>query len=430
MITDIKNAIEVKNISKSFRVYQDKSHQLKDAVIFRNNKYEIRRVINDISFTVQKGESLGLIGKNGCGKSTTLKMLTKILKPDTGSIEMNGKVSSLIELGAGFHPDMSGRENIYINASIFGIKEKEIAKRMETIIRFSELEDYIDNPVRTYSSGMYTRLAFSVAINVDADILLIDEILAVGDAGFQAKCFNKLRQLKEEGVTIVLVSHSLQQVEQICDRAIWIDSGLVRMIGNPRQVCDEYMREMDLQRRNRMKQELMEQDKGVAGGCIGLTEFCGPDAERECCGEVCFTEIRLENEEGKNCCEVDIYKDYTFVLRYRDEHPGRLINFRIRIFREDWIMCYETSIALENNQLIQSRKEGEVRCHIKNHLLTCKYIVDFEITDEKGEYLDRALRLIEFRVINDCDHENGVLYMEHQWTVDEENVEKTTFWRG
>ena len=159
------NVIEVNHINKSFRVYQDKSHQLKDAVIFRNSKYEIRNVIKDISFSVKKGEAVGLIGKNGCGKSTTLKMLTKILKPDSGNISIKGRVSSLIELGAGFHPDMSGRENIYINASIFGIKEKEITRRMDSIIQFSELEEYIDNPVRTYSSGMYTRLAFSVAIN-------------------------------------------------------------------------------------------------------------------------------------------------------------------------------------------------------------------------------------------------------------------------
>ena len=189
---DINNAIEVNGVTKKFKVYYDKGSELKEKILFwKRNKYENRTVLDDISFTVKKGEAIGLVGKNGCGKSTTLKLLTKIIYPDEGSIEMCGRVSSLIELGAGFHPDMTGRENIYTNASIFGLGKKEIDRRLDDIIAFSELHEFIDSPVRTYSSGMYMRLAFSVAINVDADILLIDEILAVGDANFQAKCFNK-----------------------------------------------------------------------------------------------------------------------------------------------------------------------------------------------------------------------------------------------
>ena len=215
-----ETAIEVNNITKNFKVYLDKGAQLKERLLFRKrNKYELRQVLKGISFTVKKGEAVGLIGHNGCGKSTTLKLLTRIMYPDSGSITMNGRVSSLIELGAGFHPDMSGRENIYTNAAIFGLTKKEIDARLNDIVEFSELEEFIDNPVRTYSSGMYMRLAFSVAINVDADILLIDEILAVGDANFQAKCFNKLKEIKANGTTIVIVSHSLGQIEQICDRS-------------------------------------------------------------------------------------------------------------------------------------------------------------------------------------------------------------------
>ena len=195
-----ENAIEVRDLTKKFKVYMDKGSQLKERVLFRKrNRYEERWVLNGISFNVRKGEAVGLIGHNGCGKSTTLKLLTKIIYPDSGTVEMNGRVSSLIELGAGFHPDMSGRENIYTNASIFGLSKKEIDARVDEIIAFSELEDYIDNPVRTYSSGMYMRLAFSVAINVDADILLIDEILAVGDAHFQEKCFEKMQEIKKNG---------------------------------------------------------------------------------------------------------------------------------------------------------------------------------------------------------------------------------------
>ena len=193
-----ENAIEVNHISKKFKVYMDKGHTLKEKMLFsKRRKYEERIVLDDISFEVKKGEAIGLIGQNGCGKSTTLKLLTRIMYPDSGNIEMCGRVSSLIELGAGFHPDMSGRQNIYTNASIFGLTRKEIEARFDDIVAFSELEQFIDNPVRTYSSGMYMRLAFSVAINVDADILLIDEILSVGDSSFQTKCFKKILDLKK-----------------------------------------------------------------------------------------------------------------------------------------------------------------------------------------------------------------------------------------
>ena len=193
------NAIEVKNISKSFRLYHDKSLTLKERLLFFNRaKYEEVQVLSDVSFDVKKGTTVGLIGRNGSGKSTLLKLLSGIIYPDSGEIKLNGRVSSLLELGAGFHPDFTGRENIYNNASIFGLSRKEIDKRYNQIVEFSELDGYIDNPVRTYSSGMYMRLAFSVAINVDADILLIDEILAVGDANFQKKCMDKINELKKK----------------------------------------------------------------------------------------------------------------------------------------------------------------------------------------------------------------------------------------
>lgn len=237
-----ENAIEVKNISKKFKVYYDKGTTLKEKVLFeKRRKYENRVVLKDISFQVKKGEAIGLIGHNGCGKSTTLKLLTRIMYPDSGTIEINGRVSSLIELGAGFHPDMTGRENIYINAAIFGLTRKEIDNRLQDIIDFSELHEFIDNPVRTYSSGMYMRLAFSVAINVDAEVLLIDEILGVGDANFQAKCFNKLKEIKAKGTTIVIVSHSLNQIEQICERSLWIHDGMIREEGLPKEVHQHYL---------------------------------------------------------------------------------------------------------------------------------------------------------------------------------------------
>lgn len=237
-----ENAIEVKDLYKMFKVYQDKGTQLKERLLFwRRNRYEKRQVLEGVSFEIKKGETVGLIGYNGCGKSTTLKLLSKIIYPDSGNIALTGRISCLIELGAGFHPDMSGRENIYINAAIFGLGRKEIERRMPDIIAFSELEPFIDNPVRTYSSGMYMRLAFSVAINVDADILLIDEILAVGDAAFQEKCFERLKEIHESGATILIVSHSREQIEDFCDRCIWIDQGKIRMEGETAKVTEAYM---------------------------------------------------------------------------------------------------------------------------------------------------------------------------------------------
>ena len=176
------------------------------------------------------------------GKSTLLKLMTKILYPNKGTLETHGKLTSLLELGAGFHPDFTGRENIYFNAAIFGLTRQEIDKRIDEIIEFSELGDFIDNPVRTYSSGMYMRLAFSIAINVDAEILLIDEILAVGDQHFQDKCFAKLKEMKKSEKTIVIVTHSLGQVRELCNRAIWIYNGEVRMDGTPNEVVDEYLK--------------------------------------------------------------------------------------------------------------------------------------------------------------------------------------------
>ena len=237
-------AIKVKNVDKSFNIYYDRANTLKERMLFfaRNKRREKRQVLKDINLDIKKGETVALIGVNGSGKSTLLKLMTQIIFPNKGTIETNGKLTSLLELGAGFHPDFSGRENIYFNSSIFGLTRKEIDERLEQIIEFSELRDFIDNPVRTYSSGMYMRLAFSVAINVDADILLIDEILSVGDQHFQEKCFNKMRELKAEGKTMVFVTHSMESVRNLCGRAIWLYDGKVRMDGNTNEVVEEYLR--------------------------------------------------------------------------------------------------------------------------------------------------------------------------------------------
>ena len=238
-------AIKVSNVTKKFKVYYDKANTLKEQLVFwkSKNKVEERTVLENINIEIKKGETVALIGTNGSGKSTLLKLMTKIIYPTKGKIITVGKLTSLLELGAGFHDDFTGRENIYFNASIFGLTRSEIDKKVDDIIAFSELEEFIDNPVRTYSSGMYMRLAFSVAINVNAEILLIDEILAVGDQHFQDKCFDKLKELKESDKTIVIVSHSLDSIRKLCTRAIWIKDGHVEMDGETNKVIDKYLEE-------------------------------------------------------------------------------------------------------------------------------------------------------------------------------------------
>jgi len=237
-------SIIVENVYKSFNIYMDKANSLKEKILFWNrNKKEKREVLKNVSLTIKNGEAVGLIGVNGSGKSTLLKLMTKIIYPNKGKITVNGKLTSLLELGAGFHPDFTGRENIYFNASIFGLTKEQIDNRIDKIIEFSELGAYIDNPVRTYSSGMYMRLAFAVAINVEADILLVDEVLAVGDQHFQDKCIAKMKELKDEGKTMVFVTHSLGTVKDFCDRSVWLSNGEIRMDGNPEEVIEEYLKE-------------------------------------------------------------------------------------------------------------------------------------------------------------------------------------------
>ncbi len=439
-----ENAIEVRDVRKYFKVYLDKGHMLRERVIhFSRNKYEKREVLKGISFDVKKGESVGLIGKNGCGKSTTLKMLTKILRPNAGTIETKGRVCSLIELGAGFHPDMSGRENIYINASIFGIKAKEVDRRLNDIIRFSELEDFIDNPVRTYSSGMYMRLAFSVAINVDADILLIDEILAVGDNAFQTKCFNKLKSLKDQGTTIVIVSHALGQVEKLCDKAVWIEKGLIRKIGPARKVCSEYLDVMEKERIARAEVEyrmLMEEANTVAAGAADeeeqekiqarvrsgsyrtLSFQCGPDARREGSGEVRFTSINVYNSRGDKTLDFNINDSLIIEMEYESDLDGALGNFSVNFTRSDWVYCYGTTSKLQTGEFIPLGKKGRVRFEIDAlKLLADKYYIDLRIHGTGKDVYDCIFSMFEIRIINPEDEpkESGIVMMDCSWKVEE-----------
>ena len=231
--------IIVESISKQFKIYQRPQDRLAE-ILFRKQKHELFRVLNDISFALEDGESLGIIGVNGAGKSTLLKILAGTLQASSGQFEMSGQVAALLELGAGFHPEFSGRENIQLNASLLGVSEQNIIELEDDIIEFSELRDFIDRPVRTYSSGMYVRLAFSIATMVRPDILIIDEALSVGDLTFQKKCVQRMNDFKEQSKTLVFCSHSMFHVQELCEKAIWLHEGQIREIGESDKVVGHY----------------------------------------------------------------------------------------------------------------------------------------------------------------------------------------------
>ena len=231
----------VENVSKKYRLYRERNQSIKVAIMRGGRaKVDMFWALQDVSFEVYQGSTTGLIGENGSGKSTMLKCLARILRPDTGSVSVTGKMSALLELGAGFHPELSGRENVFLNGAILGLKQKELAAKFDDIVDFAGIGQYIDEPVKNYSSGMYVRLGFSVAINVEPDILLVDEVLAVGDEAFQRKCLERFADLKNSGKTVIIVSHSMGSVINMCDHVIWFKKGHKMADGDPRQVVEAY----------------------------------------------------------------------------------------------------------------------------------------------------------------------------------------------
>jgi len=411
-------AIDVQNVRKKFRVYADRGATLKERVLFRKRrKYEDHWVLKGISFQVRKGEAIGLIGENGCGKSTTLKMLTKILYPDEGSITMRGRVSSLIELGAGFHPDLTGRENIYTNASIFGLKQHEIDRRLDEIISFSELKEEIDHPVRTYSSGMYMRLAFAVAINVDADILLIDEILAVGDAAFQAKCFQNLQEIKARGTTIVIVSHSLSQIEQICDRTIWIDEGLIRLEGKPRDVHPEYMEYMTRKNQNREADE--EQEKKKEEPAEAQEE--GPEhVKRTGSGEARIESVQVLNAANQETVRFSPDEKITIRMKYS---AGRKLSnavVGVAIYRSDETYIYGTNSLIDTSEPVCLEENGVIELQMDRlPVANGSYSIDLALHRPDGLNYD-FLKGVCTLHIADRIQTPGVIYLPHRWKIDQD----------
>ena len=418
--------IKVEHISKEFRVYSDKSRTLKQRVLERSrNKYAVNHVLKDLSFTISKGEAVGLIGHNGSGKSTTLKLLNRIIFPEKGEIEINGKVSSLIELGAGFHPDMSGRENIYINASIFGLKRAEIDNRIDDIIRFSELEEFIDNPVRTYSSGMYMRLAFSVAINVDADILLIDEILAVGDANFQRKCFDRLQKIKHDGVTIVIVSHSMDQIKSVCNRVIWLDKGSIREDGDPQIVCNDYLMAMDERAAERRKKELelagkeISEDPTIKFPPDKVSPRASMHAKRIGSMKIRFASISILGNGGEEKHKFEIGEDFLIRFSLISKQKTGAVNLIFKVFNRYGGHCATMQSKWISDEFTPLEKAVNGYFFWENLQLTPGiYYIECAIRDSEYELCDNLTHFMEFTVeplFNDERDNLGVIYVNGTW---------------
>ena len=310
--------VSLTDVSKRFIICHEKARSFQDALVHfvhrRNGTKEEFWALREVSFEAGQGETLGLIGRNGSGKSTTLKLITRILTPTSGSVIVNGRVSALIELGTGFHPDLTGRENIYLNGSIFGYGRKQMDRKFDEIVAFSELERFIDTAVKHYSSGMYARLGFSVATSVDPDILIMDEVLAVGDEAFQRKCLARIQEFKRLGKTILFVSHSLSAVEDLCDRVVWLDGGRVRAEGIAADMVHDYLVSVDS---GGVRAQAASADAAV-GAAVG------PPSERR----TAVARVKIVDAEGQPLsavaadCPVRVRIDCALVEGYEKERLG------------------------------------------------------------------------------------------------------------
>jgi len=411
-------AIEVENVSKQFRLRTVQPHTtLKTAFVElvlgrrRPRREPVLHALKGVSFAVEQGRTLGIIGRNGSGKSTLLKLLAGILQPDSGRIRVNGRVASLLELGAGFHPEFSGRENIFINGIVLGLSKKEVRRRFNDIVRFAELEPFIDEPVRTYSSGMYMRLGFSVAVHTDPDILLIDEILAVGDEAFQKKCYEKIAEFQRLGKTIVLVTHDLDAVERWCHEALWLDGGTIRGQGMPRKVTDLYRQEMA----EREGQALLEEHHRVQGEGQGpaLVEAGNRWGSRE----VEITSVRMLDAAGE---ERYIYRSgegATVVVHYRVNKPVDEPVFGIAILRGDGLWCYGSNTEIEGIFIPPLGEEGIVEVLLERlDFIEGTYYLDVAVHAKDGYPYDYQSRLYSFAVNSEIK-DVGVFRIPHRWTI-------------
>jgi ABC-type polysaccharide/polyol phosphate transport system ATPase subunit len=450
----MSNAIEVRDVSKVYRRYGHRRQfaTLKSAILSGSfvsdlTADETFEALKGVSFDVAKGRTYGIIGRNGSGKSTMLKCVAGITRPTRGTVTVNGRISALIELGAGFHPEISGRENVFINGIMLGLSKKEITKRFDEIVRFAELEDFIDAPVKTYSSGMYMRLGFAVAIHVDPDVLLVDEVLAVGDEGFTHKCLDKFGEFRRRGKTILLVTHSLGLVERFCDEALWLDGGKVRATGDPRRVVGAYVTAVEdseeaLLAREDARAREEASTAAAAGGGVDAPNDPVAVATSGDGAEPTPTDMFLASAGRWGSREVEI----AGVTLIGDEGPGHLFHaneklivrlaitaaspvtdfvFGFGLFNADGVCVYGTNTDLEDLDPAEINGSGQVDFVIEPlGLIEGTYKIDVAVHRRDGYPYDYHRLLYTFRV-KSRTKDVGIYRPPHRW-VFSDGVKLTT----
>ncbi len=443
-------AIEARNVTKIYRRFQHKRQfaTLKSAILTGSLVRDLRadetfRALDDVSFDVEAGRTYGIVGRNGSGKSTMLKCVAGISKPTSGTVKVNGRISALIELGAGFHPEISGRENVFINGIMLGLSRAEIERRFDEIVSFAELEPFIDAPVKTYSSGMYMRLGFAVAVHVDPDVLLVDEVLAVGDEGFAHKCLDKFGEFRRRGKTILLVTHSLGLVERFCDEALWLHKGRVRAVGDPKRVVDAYVTEVEeseeahLAAQDARAREIAEERRAIAvnagaGADVTTDQLASDDGAapgadvpvnmfqasegRWGSREVEITDVSLIGPDGTAGRVFHAGDPVTLRLRVSAPRPVKDFVFGIGLFNSDGLCIYGTNTNIEEMVAEEMHGEGEVRFEIADLSLTeGTYKLDVAVHKLDGYPYDYHRQLHTFRVksrIKDV----GFFRPRHEWS--------------
>ena len=405
-------SIAVRDLSKSYRLVGTRSQfaTLKSALLKRNLKLPAEEsvpALKEISFVVDRGEAFGIIGRNGSGKSTMLKIISGILKPTTGTVAVHGRIAALIELGAGFHPEITGRENIYINGIMLGLTRREIDARFDRIVDFAGIGEFLDQPVKTYSSGMYVRLGFAVAVHVDPDILLIDEVLSVGDEEFSQKCIAKIQEMKYRGVTLIFVTHQLEQVRNLCDRALWLDKGEAEAIGDPVRVVDAYLQQVSGVRQAPppVAEEKVEAAKSEEAA----------EEERWGSGEVILRRVALTDDKGRELVALGAGTPVTIDIDIEVRAPQTDFVFGIGIYHADGTCVYGTNSELEGFSPQKLDANGRVRFVMPSlDLVAGAYRIDAAVHTRNGRAFDYRRGCIRF-IVGSRVHDIGVYRPKHSW---------------
>ena len=399
--------IEFDDVSKRFILRRDRPVTVRErlsGLLRPRSVADEFWALRNVSFSVARGESFGLIGHNGAGKSTALKLMTRILEPTSGRVRLRGRVAALLELGSGFHPELSGRDNVFLYGSLMGLSQREMAARLDAIVAFAEMEDFLDLPVKHYSSGMYTRLAFAVATAVDPDILITDEVLAVGDEAFQRKCMDRILRFRHAGKTIIFVSHALDTVRTLCDRAVWLDHGVVRALGATGEVIDAYLAEV-----NRREREALAQQETLA--VDSNRRFGTRDIE--------ITGVELLDAGGVARVVARTGAPLTFRIRYRSCRTVPRPVFGLAIHHESGILLAGPNTLFAGLDIPAVQGEGAVEMHIAAlPLLAGRYLLSAAVYDETMLHAyDHHDRLYRFTVQNEGGSERfGAMTLGGVWS--------------